>query len=50
MIPTTFNEDTEFLSDSNLNSLKRHYMTFYWKVRKDFLHYINNDWKVRKDF
>jgi hypothetical protein len=37
MIPTTFNEETEFLSDSNLNSLKRHYMTFYWKVRKDFL-------------
>jgi hypothetical protein len=27
MIPTTFNEDTEFLSDSNLNSLKHHYMT-----------------------
>jgi hypothetical protein len=40
MIPTTFNEETEFLSDSNLNSLKRHYMTFYWKVRKDFLDYI----------
>jgi hypothetical protein len=39
MIPTTFNEETDFLSDSNLNSLKRHYMTFYWKVRKDFLDY-----------
>jgi hypothetical protein len=37
MISTTFNEETEFLSVSNLNSLKRHYMTFYWKVRKDFL-------------
>jgi hypothetical protein len=37
MIPTTFNEETEFLSDSTLNSLKCHYMTFYWKVRKDFL-------------
>jgi hypothetical protein len=37
MIPTTFNEETEFLSDSNLNSLKRHYVTFYWKIRKDFL-------------
>jgi hypothetical protein len=37
MIPTIFNEETEFLSDSNTNSLKRHYMTFYWKVRKDFL-------------
>jgi hypothetical protein len=42
MIPTTFNEETEFLSDSNLNSLKRHYMTFYWKVRKDFLDYIED--------
>jgi hypothetical protein len=40
MIPTTFNEETEFLSDSNTNSLKRHYMTFYWKVLKDFLDYI----------
>jgi hypothetical protein len=29
MIPTTFNEETEFLSDSNTNSLKRHYMIFY---------------------
>jgi hypothetical protein len=37
MIPTKFHEETEFLSDSNLNSLKRHYMTFYWKVRKDLL-------------
>jgi hypothetical protein len=24
MIPTTFNEETEFLSGSNLNSLKLH--------------------------
>jgi hypothetical protein len=42
MIPTTFNEETELLSDSNTNSLKRHYMTFYWNVRKDFLDYIEN--------
>jgi hypothetical protein len=42
MILTTFHEETEFLSDSNLNSLKRHYMTFYWKVRKDFLDYIED--------
>jgi hypothetical protein len=31
-IPTTFNEETEFLIDSNTNSLKRHYMTFYWNL------------------
>jgi hypothetical protein len=42
MIPTTFNEETEFLSDNNLNSLKRHYMTFYWKVRKDLLDYLED--------
>jgi hypothetical protein len=28
MIPTKFNEVTEFLSDSSTNSLKRHYMIF----------------------
>jgi hypothetical protein len=42
MIPTTFSEETEFLTDSNVNSLKRHYMTFYWKVSKDFLDYIED--------
>jgi hypothetical protein len=42
MIPTTFKEETEFLSDSNLDGLKRHYMTFCWKLRKDFLDYIED--------
>jgi hypothetical protein len=42
MIATTLNEETEFLSDSNKNILKRHYMTFYWKVSKDFLDYIED--------
>jgi hypothetical protein len=42
MISTKFNEETKFLSDSNLNSLKRHYMTYYWRVHKDFLDYIDN--------
>jgi hypothetical protein len=42
MIPTTFNEETKFLSNSNTKSLKRHYMTFYWKVRKDSLDYIED--------
>jgi hypothetical protein len=40
MIPAKFNEETKFLSDNNLNSLKLHYMTFYWKVCKDFIDYI----------
>jgi hypothetical protein len=42
MIPTTFHEEIEFLSDNNLNSLKRHYMTFYRKVSKDFLDYVED--------
>jgi hypothetical protein len=42
MSPTTFYEETEFLSDSNTNSLTRHYMKFYWKIRKDFLDYIED--------
>jgi hypothetical protein len=47
MIPTTLNKETEFLSDSNLNILKHHYMTFYSKVRKDFLDYIEDSMLVR---
>jgi hypothetical protein len=42
MISTTFNEETEILGDSNTNSLKRHYMTIYWKIRKDFSYYIED--------
>jgi hypothetical protein len=42
MIPTKFNEETESLSDSSTNSLKRHYMTLYWKLRKEFLDYIED--------
>jgi hypothetical protein len=42
MIPTTFHEETEFLSDNNTNSLKSHYMTFYWKACKGLLDYIED--------
>jgi hypothetical protein len=42
MIPTTFHEEMKSLSDSNLNCLKRHYMTFYWRVRKYFLDSIED--------
>jgi hypothetical protein len=48
MIPNTFNEETEFLSDRNLNSLKSHYMIFYWRVHKDFLDYI--EYSMSHDF
>jgi hypothetical protein len=42
MIPTTFNEETEFLSDSNTNSLKHHYRTFYSRICQHFLDYIED--------
>jgi hypothetical protein len=42
MITTIFNEEIEFLSDINTYSLKRHYMTFYWKISKDFKDYIKD--------
>jgi hypothetical protein len=42
MISTKFNEETDFLRDSNKNSWKRHYMTYYWKVNKDLVDYIEN--------
>jgi hypothetical protein len=46
IMPTTFNEETEFLSHSELNSLKRHYITFQWKVGKELLDYIDEGFNV----
>jgi hypothetical protein len=42
MISPKYNDEAESLSDSNTNSLKRHYMKFYWKVHKYFLDYIED--------
>jgi hypothetical protein len=39
-IPTAFNEETDFLSEDNMNILKLHYMPCYWKAHKDFLDYV----------
>jgi hypothetical protein len=47
MIPTLFNEETEFLSDSNTNSLKRHYMTFYSRQFAIFKDGCQEDWIKR---
>jgi hypothetical protein len=41
-IPTTFNEETEFLSEDNMSNLKRHYMSCNWKERKDILDYVED--------
>jgi hypothetical protein len=42
MIRSTFHEETKFLNVSNLNSLKRYYITFYWKVRKGSIDYMHD--------
>jgi hypothetical protein len=42
LIPSTFNEETDFLSGNNMDVLKRHYMKCYWEVRKDFLDYLDD--------
>jgi hypothetical protein len=38
-IPTVFNEETDAVSGNNMDILKRHHMTCYWRARKDFLDY-----------
>jgi hypothetical protein len=37
-----FYVETEFLSEDNMCNLRRHYMSCYWKVRKDFLDYVED--------
>jgi hypothetical protein len=40
MITATFNEETEILRGIKLKCWKHHYMTYYWKLFKDFFDYI----------
>jgi hypothetical protein len=37
LILSTFEEETMFLDEDGMSKLKDYYMTFYWKMRKDFL-------------
>jgi hypothetical protein len=37
LIPSTFEEETSFLDEDGMSTLKEYYMANYWKMRKDFL-------------
>jgi hypothetical protein len=37
LIPSTFEEETSFLDEDGMSTLKEYYMASYWKMRKDFL-------------
>jgi len=36
LIPSTFEEETNLLNADGISTLKGHYMTYYWQIRKDF--------------
>jgi hypothetical protein len=40
LIPSTFEEETSFLDEDGMSTLKEYYMASYWKMRKDFLDYL----------
>jgi hypothetical protein len=42
LIPSTFDEETNFLSTESIETLKIHYMERYWQIRKDFLNYLED--------
>jgi hypothetical protein len=42
LIPSTFEEETNFLSTENIEALRVHYMPRYWQIRKDFLNYLED--------
>jgi hypothetical protein len=42
LIPSTFEEETNLLSTENIETLRIHYMAYYWQVRKDFLSYFED--------
>jgi hypothetical protein len=42
LIPSTFEEETIFLSTENIETLRIHYMPSFWQIRKDFLNYLKD--------
>ena len=42
LIPSTFEEETNFLDSEAMLRLKLHYMTYYWQLRKEFLNYLED--------
>jgi hypothetical protein len=41
-IPSTFEEEINFPSPENIETLRIHYMARYWQIRKDFLNYLED--------
>jgi hypothetical protein len=42
MIPSTFEEETNFPSTENIETLRIHCMAHYWQIRKDFLNCLED--------
>jgi hypothetical protein len=42
LTPFTFEEETNFLSTENIETLRIHYMARYWQIQKDFLNYLED--------
>jgi hypothetical protein len=42
LMPSTFEEEINFLSKENIATLRIHYMARYWQIRKDFLSYLED--------
>jgi hypothetical protein len=41
-IPNTFKQETDLLDEESMSILKRHYITCYWQLRKNFLDYLED--------
>jgi hypothetical protein len=42
LIPSTFEEETKPLDEDGMSKLMDYYMTFYWRMEKDFLDYLED--------
>jgi hypothetical protein len=42
LIPSTFDDETNFSTTENIETLRIHNMTRYWQIRKDFLNYLED--------
>ena len=42
LIPSAFEEETNLLNADGISTLKGHYMTYYWQIRKDFLNFLED--------
>jgi hypothetical protein len=42
LTPSTFEDETNFISTENIETLRIHYMASYWQIRKDFLNYLED--------